>query len=661
MSARRSLVLHAHYYQPPRADPWIGEIPRERSAAPYHDWNERILHECYGPLGAARIVDDAGRITALVNTYEYLSFDVGSTLLEWLDTAAPNTYAAILDGDAASLARTGHGNAIAAPYHHTILPLAARRDKVTEVRWGIDDFHMRFGRAPEGMWLPETAVDDETLDVLAAEGIGFTILAPHQVRGLPADAGAGVYTTRAGRTIAILVYDGAASHAVAFGNALSDATAWADDLGARPHPLTLLATDGETYGHHHTFGEMAVASLIHRVGTLDEVEFENGGAYLARQPDLPPIGIVENTSWSCHHGVERWRAACGCRAHPDRQSQQAWRPVLRDALEWLAGELHTAYARDAAAFFDDPWAARDALGWIACRSEVDPHLATWTTASSDDERARARELLELERNALRMFTSCAWFFDDVAGLEGRQALQTAARAIELTGNDAVRIEAEFLDRLRPAVSNDAAAGHADAVYRVEKPRVPMPVLLAAAAALAHDAGVPDDEVVPSGVAVTRDPDGDISVTGSCGGRPRTVRATVEHGAHPSASVTDPTSDDPPLSITLRDLPDRARARLERHWRGVIAARRLPPDALDRLQDGTPLAAVTSDALHDTARWLEQHAGPDEVEAMLDLIQLAELQDLAVPYDVLNSLVRLCGTAEPRPAELGPLADRLGIA
>ncbi|MCA1791738.1 MAG: hypothetical protein LC667_18365, partial [Thioalkalivibrio sp.] len=251
---RPSVVVHGHFYQPPREIPWTDQVPREASAAPYHDWNERVLAECYRPVTEARVLDGQGRIRDVMNTLEWMSWDAGPTLLRWLAREAPATYGAFLEADARSLARTGFGNALAAPYHHVILPLASRRDKVTEVRWGIADFRRRFGRDPEGMWLPETAVDLETLEVLAEEGILFTVLAPQQVETPPAGGLPGRVSLSGGRSIAVFVYDGPLSHGVAFGSLLGDAEAWIREVTARSAQqgtrLVSLATDGETFGHH---------------------------------------------------------------------------------------------------------------------------------------------------------------------------------------------------------------------------------------------------------------------------------------------------------------------------------------------------------------------------------------------------------------------------
>ena len=479
----RSVVIHGHFYQPPREDPWLNQIAAEPSAAPYHDWNQRIERESYRAVVAARVYAPDGRIAQIVNTLVSISFNFGATLLEWLEREAAETYAAVLEADRASRARhAGHGNAIAMPYHHVILPLGSRRDKVTEVRWGIADFRRRFGRDPEGMWLPETAVDPETLDVLAAEGIAFTILAPHQVEHAPPDGSAGRYRTPGGRSIALFVYDGAISHDVAFGPLLKDAVAWAKRLlsagkSGTERRLVAVATDGETYGHHHKFGEVALAWVLRELERRRDVRVENFAAFLARHRAEQEVKLVAPTSWSCAHGVERWRADCGCRMAPERPTQQRWRTPLREALDWLAGELHARFEREGGALFQDPWAARDAYGTVVggAAAGIVQFVAQRLRPGADRSgERRAPELLEFERNALRMFTSCGWFFDDIAGIETIQILRYAARAIELAGADAARLETGVLERLARAQSNAPAEGTGRDVYLNHvKRRVPV--------------------------------------------------------------------------------------------------------------------------------------------------------------------------------------------
>lgn len=472
----RSVVIHGHFYQPPREDPWTGAVPRQPSAAPYHDWNERIEAECYGPIVESRILrgDEPDEV---INALEWMSFNFGPTLMVWLEAHAPRTHEAIIAADEASAARLGgHGNAMAMPYHHPILPLATERDRRTEIRWGIADFRRRFGRTPEGMWLPETAVDEATLDALAEEGILFTVLAPHQVDPVPADGRPGRYVTASGREIALFVYDGGLSHGVAFGDLLEDGVAWArlmagegadDDAAAGSRPaLRSIATDGETFGHHHTFGEMGLAKAIAELRRRPSVRVENYASFLAREGMGADVAVVSPSAWSCAHGVDRWRADCGCRIAPGADSQQAWRAPLRGAMEWLAKGLHERFEAEGRAFFDDPWAARDAYGAVVgggVASEGDARSSSALSAE-DAPSGRARELLEMERDALRLFTSCAWFFDDVGGIEPRQILAYAAHGLELAGSDADRLREGFVQRLRAAESNDPEVGTAADIF-----------------------------------------------------------------------------------------------------------------------------------------------------------------------------------------------------
>src|SRR5881396_1219929 len=365
--ADRAVAIHGHFYQPPRENPWLEAVEVQDSAAPYHDWNERVTAECYAPNTAARRVDSANRILDIVNNFEKISFNVGPTLMTWLERHAPDVYARVLDADRLSAqARNGHGNAIAQIYNHMILPLATRRDKVTQTRWGLADFRHRFGREPEGMWLPETAVDDETLDVLAAEGIRFTILAPHQVERVPAGGRPGWHRTAGGRRIALFLYDGALSHDVAFGPLVRDPAAWIERLTAGDRPeLVSIATDGETFGHHHREGAVTLARVLEALRQRSDVRVDTFAAFLARHPPQEDVRLVAPSAWSCPHGVERWRSDCGCRVHGDRATHQRWRAPLRSALDWLAAELHGVFEREGGTIFSaDPWTVRDVYGAV---------------------------------------------------------------------------------------------------------------------------------------------------------------------------------------------------------------------------------------------------------------------------------------------------------
>lgn len=467
-----SVVIHGHFYQPPREDPWTGRVPRQPGAAPYHDWNERIERECYGPLTAARVLDADGSVASESNVLARMSFDFGPTLLAWLERRAPDTYEAVLAADRASCERLGgHGNAMAMPFHHTILPLADPRDRRTEIRWGMADFRTRFGREPEGMWLPETAVDSDTLAALAGEGIRFTVLAPTQVVRAPTGGLPGRVATPEG-DLAVFVYDGGLSHGVAFGGLARDGRAWAETM-ARREPdggpaLRSICTDGETYGHHQTFADMGLAAALTHLEANEDVRVESFASFLARHPPVEDVEIVEPTSWSCAHGVERWRSACGCRTDHGSETSQEWRGPLRDALEWLADGLHAVFEAGAGDVLSDPWTARDAYGGVVVAGTpeaAEAFLDRWAPGADPDGRRRALALLEMERDALRLFTSCAWFFDDVARVEPRQVLTYAAHALDLAGPDGDRLEQGFTERLARARANDPEDGTAADVFR----------------------------------------------------------------------------------------------------------------------------------------------------------------------------------------------------
>ena len=476
----RYLCVHGHFYQPPRQNPWLEEIEADDSAAPFHDWNQRITAECYAPNAAARTVDGDGRVLEIHNTYTDISFNFGPTLLAWMEEADPSTYQQIIDADRLSRARRGgHGNAIAQAYNHMIMPLANRRDKVTQVTWGMHDFQSRFGRAPEGMWLPETAVDLETLDILTAHGVRFTILSPYQARRVRApgeqtwsDVSDGridpsrPYRCRlpSGREIALFFYDAPIAKAIAFDGVLAQGEMLIERLVGGFHDernhtqLVHVATDGETYGHHHRFGEMALAYALPTIERKQLATLTNYGQYLDRFPPDDIVEIFENTAWSCAHGVERWRSDCGCQTGGQPGWHQRWRKPLREALDWLRDHLARLFEDEGGKLLSDPWAARD--GYIAVildRSPASVERFFHQHASrrlSDAEVVQALKLLEMQRHTLLMYTSCAWFFAEISRIETVQMLAYAARAIQLAREaSGLELEPGFLERLAEAPSN----------------------------------------------------------------------------------------------------------------------------------------------------------------------------------------------------------------
>lgn len=644
-----AVVVHAHFYQPPREDPWLDLVERQPGAAPFHDWNERIEQECYRAVVAARVPGPDGRIRRVVNTLEWISFNVGPTLLEWMERHAPDTYDRILDADRRSLDRTGHGNALAMPYHHTILPLASRRDKRTEVRWGVADFQRRFGRDPEGMWLPETALDDETLDVLAEAGIGFTIVAPSQLAAVPARGMPGRYTTGNGRTIALLPYDGPISHQVAFGPLIRNGGAWAEALAGR-HPgdeapvLSTVATDGETFGHHHAYGEMALATLIEEVG-LRGISLTNPASLLARATDLPAVEIVAPSSWSCPHGVERWRADCGCRLEGTRFPSQAWRQPLREALDWLGAELHARFEREAGAVFADPWEARDQLAGLP---------------PSPDLPAPVRRLLEMERNALRMYTSCGWFFDDLAGIETAQSLAYAVRAIELAPDGREHLLEGLATRLSAARSNDAAATPGDAIL-LERvvPRVPGVARVAAGHVLAELFPWGATGLLASAWQVETSEEGRLHLTDRRSGEVRVADGAIHRDRDGHLTVTVRFEDDAtPWIIHLPDLPEPVRAVI----RAALLNALFPAELSSRLYE---LAVPVRGAL--AGRLLEllpdaldlPSVDPALLHGALDLL---DLEGESVPFDAQTRFWRIMHQGGPAVREaLAPFQARLGFA
>ncbi len=504
---QRYVCVHGHFYQPPRENPWLETVEVEESAAPYHDWNERIAAECYAPNGASRITNRKGEIVRIVNNYERMSYNFGPTLLKWMAENTPRTYRTVLDADRTSAQRYGgHGSAIAQVYNHIILPLASRRDAVTQIRWGIADFEHRFGRRPEGMWLAETAVNRSILDLMAAEGIKFTILAPHQcarIRPIVSDneqrttdnipwaptPNATVDTTHPylvqldeGRSIAVFFYNSPASRAIAFEGLLNSGEAFGSRLldgfhapapnSADKAQLSHVATDGESYGHHHKYGEMALSYAMHWIESNGHATLTNYGEFLEQFPPEWEAEVVENTSWSCVHGVERWRANCGCYNGKPGFNQQ-WRAPLREALDFLRDATAPLAEALAAPLLLDLWSARDGYIHIVLdrsTASIDRFFARHARRPvAPEERTTLLELLELERHAQLMYTSCGWFFDDIAGIESIQIIAYAGRVLQLAaklfGPAGAALEDRFLEILAHAKSNVAEMGDGARIYR----------------------------------------------------------------------------------------------------------------------------------------------------------------------------------------------------
>ena len=677
MSTLRSVVVHGHFYQPPREDPWLEVVEREANAAPAHDWNVRITQECYTPTATARLLDDQGRIARLVNCYEAMSFDVGATLAEWLERSAPATWRAIVAADRLSVARLGgHGNAMAAPYHHVILPLASPRERRTEIRWGIADFRRRFGREPEGFWCPETAVDEATLVALADAGIRFTIVAPHQVTNPPTDGVPLSFDAGGGRSIALCVYDGSLSRDVAFGPLLRSGQALTARLLDRtPLPggtiapvVRAIATDGETFGHHHAFGEMAMAAAIDRLARHEGVRIENYASIVARMGARPAAKLVSPSAWSCVHGVERWRSDCGCKVAPERGWSQAWRKPLRESLTWLAGELRARWAAQAPALFVDADATLDDYGDIVAQDGAPQ--AAWVRerlANANKTTLLAgRRLLEQERATLRMFTSCAWFFDDVAGLEPKQVLRYAARALELAGDTGVLREG-LLTRLALAQSNDKKEGSAADIFaRLAGPGASPLARVAAGRAVSTALSATVDATAAPCVDAMEEPDGTLVLTHRRTGDTTRWQVLVRREADGDIVVEAMGLDGLRHVLRPAQFAEGYADPVTRLLTGDDVRTLLGPELRVRLSQGEPVGVLAGEALTHTIRVLTLAESADELEigvtTALRLARLVGRVGAVVPYDALVAAVQVRDTvsAALRPT-LAPLAAHLGVA
>lgn len=485
------VCIHGHFYQPPRENPWLEQIEMQDSAHPFHDWNERITAECYMTNSCSRILDNDGVIKNIVNNYSKISFNFGPTLLSWMEHADPEVYMSILEADDESMKLFGgHGAAIAQVYNHIIMPLANKRDKETQIIWGIRDFQHRFQRYPEGIWLAETAVDYETLELLAEHQIKYTILAPRQAKAMRLISPEGgewksvndssINIKRpykcvlpSGSSIALFFYDGKVSQGVAFSGLLNDGARFANEVmnmldknSAEPE-LAHIATDGETYGHHHKKGEMALSFCLDYIEKGKTARLTNYGHYLSMFPPQWEVQIHENSSWSCVHGVERWRENCGCNSGMHGGWHQLWRKPLRDSLNWLRDAVSEVFEREGGMVLRDPWAARnDYISVVLNRNDntVNEFITKHSfPAASPNQVLR---LMEMQRHANLMFTSCGWFFDEISGIETTQIMQYACRVIQIAFQLGERdLEEEFLRLLEVAPSNVPDFRDGATIYR----------------------------------------------------------------------------------------------------------------------------------------------------------------------------------------------------
>ncbi|WP_324718997.1 DUF3536 domain-containing protein [Salinimicrobium sp. HB62] len=490
--SKKYVCVHGHFYQPPRENPWLNKVEIQESAYPYHDWNHRINAECYVRNSASRILDEEGKIQAIMNNYAWMSFNIGPTLLAWMQNETPKTYEAILEADKMSQETfSGHGAALAQAYNHLIMPLANKRDQETQVIWGIEDFKSRYNRMPEGMWLGETAVNTDVLEMLAKHGIKFTILSPYQAKAIRKigareweDAtDAKVNTRRAytcklpsGKEISLFFYDGPASQAVAFEGLLNNGEAFADRLRGQfaqhdDMELVHIATDGESYGHHHKLGEMALSYCLHSLEEDEDINLTIYGEFLEKFPPEYEAQIIEDTSWSCYHGVERWRSDCGCNTGGNDGWNQQWRKPLREAFDKVREKLIKLFEKEMESFTSTPWEVRNKYIQVILDRDPKNVKAFLSEATgkdlSEEDQVKLLKLLEMQYHAMLMYTSCGWFFDEVTGIESMQDIFYAQRAVQLAEEiSGEKYEPDFVESLKKIPSNIPKYGTVHKAYEL---------------------------------------------------------------------------------------------------------------------------------------------------------------------------------------------------
>ena len=520
-------TIHGHFYQPPRENPWSGVIENQPSARPFHDWNERIASECYSPNSASRILSASGRIHDVVNNYDFMSFNMGPTLMGWIRTNTPETYRRIQEADKRSIERLGHGNAIAQVYNHIIMPLASAEDKRTQIRWGIEDFKFHYGRMPEAMWLAETAINFETVVELIKAGIKYTILSPTQADSFrkfgdvewTGCANTDIDTTRPYRIfprdkdgnivcdghLDVFFYNPWLSSAVGFEHLLRDAgtfgrriaDAW--DPNREEPQLVSIGTDGESYGHHEPFGDMCAAWLYNRYAPENNMVPVNYGWFLEKFPPKHEVLLKnfysEGCAWSCAHGVGRWYRDCGCSTGGGPDWNQKWRGPLRDAFNHLKKLADDIFVREFERISSvNPWEARNNYVQTLVAPEDESRRTKFlkeTLLHPENEKdcAKAIRLMEIQKFCLFSFTSCGWFFNDIEGLEPVQNMRYALRAMELLepflpfGHN---IKSEVLSILGRATSNEHKWNGAEVFTRYAEEDVPVVIKeMAERAAIFH--------------------------------------------------------------------------------------------------------------------------------------------------------------------------------
>jgi hypothetical protein len=499
---KTNIILHGHFYQPPRENPRTGIIGKQLSAKPYDNWNERVYADCYSANVNSRYLSGVRRILSVTNNFEYISFNFGATLLSWINEKHPDMLERIVDADKKSLARLGHGNAIAQGFNHSILPLCTQEDAKIQIAWGLEDFKTRFGRDSEGLWLPEAAINPMVVDLLFDFGIKFVILSPWQCKSIESENGTMldlngiappygtpfILTGATGKTVNAFFYNPSLAEGISFGHLLRDADNLYQQLVIikenEQQPLIHTATDGEIYGHHEPFGDMALAALIRKVNERDDFSFTNYASYLEANPatlhaELHAGAEGKGTSWSCSHGVSRWYRDCGCHTGGDEGWNQKWRTPLKEGLDQLSQHIDTIFETEVNRIFSGSLNAETLLiryGKVVSQPmQTGPFLEDLKKdfPFQEKERGNLAKLLAGMKNKHFAFTSCGWFFNDIGGLEPRQNIEYALRAIELyQGFTKKNLRSPFLEELEKAKSNRKQDGNGKTIAQAESKELP---------------------------------------------------------------------------------------------------------------------------------------------------------------------------------------------